>query len=188
MHSFTPVCHPVHHWLCSMSKILHHNPSPNNIMFHFTMEKGKLAQKVYGVLTDYNLSSWTSTLNPNYMITLQQWTRTPLYMAYELLSGSGTLHLYRHDVELLFYMMLLTVVHHLILTYKGNRGGWIIRQKVDALPYKDWFGGVHYPIVVIIIRCKYSDNLFTNNTEAVGTYLMQILWVFLSNGMSWSLH
>lgn len=56
--SLTPV-HPVHHWLYFTPKILHCDPSPNNIMYCFTMEKNgkeKLVQKVYRVLTDYNLS------------------------------------------------------------------------------------------------------------------------------------
>ena len=81
------------------------------------------------------------------MVILQQWTGTPPYIAHKLLSGSGTLHLYRHDIELLFYVMLLTVACHLILTHKRNRGGRLIRWKVNRLPYKDWFRGTYYHLL-----------------------------------------
>ena len=68
---------------------------------------GEKVYKVYGVLTNYDLSSWTDSLNPNYTKTSQQWTGTPPYMAQELLKGTSHLYLYRHDVKSLFYIMLL---------------------------------------------------------------------------------
>lgn len=70
---------------------------------HMPLHQGEERQRGNGeespwVLTDYNLSSWTACMNPNYTKTLQQHTGTLPYMAQELLKGMSPLHLYRHDV------------------------------------------------------------------------------------------
>ena len=83
-------------------------------MYRSIEEAGEKPKKVYGVLTDYDLSSWTNSLNPDYTKTSQQRTGTPPYMAQELLRGLSPLHLYRHDVESLFYVMLLVSARHSI--------------------------------------------------------------------------
>ena len=54
-------------------------------------------RKVYGVLMDFDLSSWTSSLASDYTKTSQQRIGTPLYMAHRLLGGVDAIHLYRHD-------------------------------------------------------------------------------------------
>ena len=47
--------------------------------------EGKTERKVYGVLTDYDLSSWAEEMKSSYTKTSQQRTGTPPYMAQELL-------------------------------------------------------------------------------------------------------
>src|SRR5712691_3711440 len=89
----------VRRWLYEIPGILHRDLSMNNIM-HRT-----IGGKVHGVLTDYDLSSWMASLNSDYSKTSQQRTGTPPFMAYGLPDGKDTLHLYRHDVESLFYTM-----------------------------------------------------------------------------------
>ena len=100
--------------------------------------------KVYGVLTDYDLSSWTNSLNPDYTKTSQQRTGTPPYMAQELLKGTSPLHLYRHDVESLFYIMLLTSSRHTIGTHKDLETRRVIMRDPTELPYQDWFNEPRY--------------------------------------------
>ena len=100
--------------------------------------------KVYGVLTDYDLSSWTDSLNPDYTKTSQQRTGTPPYMAQELLKGTSPLHLYRHDVESLFYIMLLTSSRHTIGTHKDLETRRVIMRDPTDLPYQDWFNEPRY--------------------------------------------
>ena len=76
-------------------------------------EAGVVEEKVCGVLTDFDLASWTNTLNQDYTKTSQQRTGTPPpHITHGLLDGSDGLHLYRHDLESLFYIMLILATHY----------------------------------------------------------------------------
>jgi len=110
-------------------------------MYRFIEEvnaEGERMKKVYGVLTDYDLSSWTKSLNPDCIKTSEQWAGTPLYMAHELLKGTSPLHLYRHDVESLFYIMLLMSAHHTIGIPKNAEKPQVFRRESARLPYRKW--------------------------------------------------
>ena len=106
-------------------------------MCRFIEEEGK-PEQVYGVLTDYDLSSWTDSSNPDDTKTSQQWIGTPPYMAQELLIGESPIHLYRHDIESLFYVMLLVSAHHTIEVPKGRKPRMHTLNST-TLPYQDWF-------------------------------------------------
>jgi len=97
--------------------------------------------KVHGVLTDYDLSSWKATLTAEKDKSSQQTTGTPPYMAQELLRGTSTIHLYRHDVESLFYVMLTVCGRRTIKSKRGNGDGdeWQVDIREGKLPYQDWF-------------------------------------------------
>jgi len=96
--------------------------------------------KVHGVLTDYDLASWTASLTRDYTKTSQQRTGTPPFMAHGLLDGTDALHLYRHDVESIFYIMLILATHYEIQApKKGEDGGVRMRQGLKELPYQSWF-------------------------------------------------
>jgi len=99
-------------------------------------------RKVYGVLTDYDLASWTRTLRDDYTKTSQQRTGTPPFMAVGLLDGTDALHLYRHDAESRFYIMLILATHYEIK--KGEGGGLRTRQGLQELPYQSWFDQPFY--------------------------------------------
>ena len=158
--SMCPTCFPitptdpalVHRWLHDYSGILHRDLSLNNIMCRIVEKengKGKpLERKVYGVLTDYDLSSWTKELRSDYSRTSQQRTGTPPYMAHELLTGKATAHLYRHDIESLFYIMLLVCGRHTFGRAMNRTTGKITRRMVmqeeTPLPYKNWFDDSGY--------------------------------------------
>jgi len=110
-------------------------------MCRFDKETKGKPRTVYGVLTDYDLSSWTGSMNPDYTKTSQQLTGTPLYMAQELLRGTSPLHLYRHDVESLFYVMLMVSARH------------SITQGSTKPPYEAWLNERSYHTLGCI---KYS--------------------------------
>jgi len=98
-------------------------------------------RKVYGVLTDYDLSSWKE-LRADYTRTSQQRTGTPPYMALELLKGNSTTHLYRHDIESLFYIMLMMCGRHTIVHSRGEADAEAKSRVVmrgGKLPYPEWF-------------------------------------------------
>jgi len=142
--SWLPYAHvgSVHRWLYDVAGILHRDLSMNNIMYRI------VEGKVHGVLTDYDLSSWTASLNSDYTKTSQQRTGTPPFMAQGLLDGTEALHLYRHDVESLFYIMLILATHYDIhAPTKEGDGGVRMRQELKELkelPYQAWFNQPSY--------------------------------------------
>ena len=99
------------------------------------------------MLTDYDLSSWTEDLKPSYTRTSQQRTGTPPYMAQELLRGTSPIHLYRHDLESLFYIMLLTAARHTIGTPEKGRDPRVLMRRSKRLPYRDWFNQQRYDVL-----------------------------------------
>ena len=106
---------------------------------------GVVEEKVYGVLADFDLSSLTEDMKDNYTKTSQQRTGTPPFMAHELLDGLEGLHLYRHDLESLFYVMLIVATHYEIQPpTEKEEGGLRMRQGLEALPYQKWFGEPTY--------------------------------------------
>jgi len=104
-------------------------------------------KKVHGVLTDYDLSSWTNSLNPDYTKTSQQRTGTPPYMAQDLLQGTSPLHLYRHDIESLFYVMLLVSARHSIGVPAGQKRQRLLMRGSTELPYEEWFNERRYRLL-----------------------------------------
>ena len=144
----------VHRWLYDQPGILHRDLSFNNIMCRFidgTNAEGRPEKKVYGVLTDYDLSSWKKDLETDYTRTSQQRTGTPPYMAQELLKGTSTTHLYRRDIESLFCIMLMMGGHHTIDRTGGGTGEeadqWVVMRDPETLPYQKWFNTQDYDIL-----------------------------------------
>ena len=97
----------------------------------------KIKGKVHGVLADYDLASWRSTLTLDRTKTSHQRTGTPPFMAHGLLDGSDPIHLYRHDLESLFYTMLILATHYEIQV-PGEEGGGM-RVLEGDLRFQAWF-------------------------------------------------
>ncbi|KAK0191591.1 hypothetical protein F5146DRAFT_1121775 [Armillaria mellea] len=119
-----------HKWLYEHAKILHRDISMANIMFR---TDGK--RIIFGVLNDFDLSS----LIPLEEATSLRRTGTPPYMAFDLLEeemDSGP-HLYRHDLEALFYVMLMICCRHSIIKKSQPYG----TSQVEEIPtiYTKWF-------------------------------------------------
>ena len=103
--------------------------------------QGERERRVYGVLTDYDLSSWTKDLL-NDTKTSEYHTGTLPYTAQELLKGRSADHLYRHDLESLFYTMLLTCARYTLGSVQDGAAGGPLRtfnKREGKRPYQDWF-------------------------------------------------
>jgi len=140
--------------------ILHRDLSLSNIMYRIVREKnsaGVVEEKVCGVLTDFDLSSWTEDLKKDDGKTSQR-TGTPPFMAYELLEESNALHLYRHDLESLFYIMVILATHYEIrVPTEEEEGGLCMRQGLKELPYQMWFDQPSYETLASLKRAFLSD-------------------------------
>ena len=132
--TLTPVC-LVYWWLYEHVGILHRDLSINNIMCRW------MRGKVYGVLVDYDLASWKDDLGKNYKKTSEQRTGTPPFMAHGLLDGSDPLHLYRHDLEALFYVMLILATRYEVGTGGVNRR---LPEEGQTLNFQGWFDAAEY--------------------------------------------
>ncbi|KAJ4494787.1 kinase-like domain-containing protein [Lentinula edodes] len=88
-----------HHWVHTYPQILHRDISEGNIMVR--VKDGKK----YGVLNDWDLAIWVDQRDTS---TSQFRTGTRPYMAHEQHSPDWEgPHRYRHDMESLFYVILL---------------------------------------------------------------------------------
>ena len=107
--------------------------------------KRERERRVYGVLTDYDLSSWKKDLK-DCIKTSQQCTGTPPYMAHELLRGESVTHLYRHDLESLFTIMSLTCARYTFgcAQHKATRGPLQAVTQGGKRLYQDWFDEQNY--------------------------------------------
>jgi len=81
-------------------------------------------------------------------------------MAQELLKGTSTIRLYRHDVESLFYIMLTMGAHCKIVRTKPKAGKEAELQVVmrgGKLPYRDWFDTQDYHTLGVCKGCFFLD-------------------------------
>ncbi|KAF9067845.1 hypothetical protein BDP27DRAFT_1295858 [Rhodocollybia butyracea] len=89
-------------WLCEHAKLLHRDISVANIMFR----RGSNGQ-VHGVLNDFDHAI---RIGPESTPSSRQRTGTAPYMAIDILDASPPpIHLYRHDLESLYYVLVCTV-------------------------------------------------------------------------------
>ena len=85
-------------------------------------------------------------LKEGYTRTSQQRTGTPPYIAQDLLRGTSPIHLYRHDLESLFYVMLLTCWPNTLLPVvsKTEQPQRFVMRQTTNLPYQRWFREHNY--------------------------------------------
>ena len=99
------------------------------------------------MLTNHDLSSLVETTKPDYTKTSQQRTGTLSYAAHELSKETSPLHLYRHDLESLFYIMLMMMARHTIETPKGEDKPRVVMRESRRLSYQDWFDKSQYGVL-----------------------------------------
>jgi hypothetical protein len=108
-------------WLCEKAEVVHPDISLNNIMHR--KEDGE----IYGVLSDYDLPLFFFKKKPREGPVSKQRMGTRPYMAIDLLQPFPTKHLYRHDLEWLFYVIV-------VLTSRYYAG-----KEIANSPLQAWF-------------------------------------------------
>jgi len=92
-------------------------------------------------------------------------------MAHGLLDGSEALHLYRHDVESLFYIMLILTTHYDVRApTKEKDGGLRTRQDLKDLPYQAWFDQPSYKTLASFKKAFFSDLEYLNLSPTFGGF------------------
>lgn len=112
-----------HEWVYTEPRVLHRDISHGNIMFRRKSPDGP----IYGVLNDLDLATMLDDLSPT--PSSNHRTGTLPFMALEQHADgwNGPLR-FRHDLESLFYVMLLLVCHY-------SKPG----VRIQALPYSSWY-------------------------------------------------
>ena len=85
-----------HRWLFEHAGILHRDISLDNLMLR------REGHTVYGVLSDMDLAVSVGVTNPS----SKQRTGTKPFMAIDLLRPDPPVHMYRHDLESMFYVLV----------------------------------------------------------------------------------
>ncbi|KAF8153391.1 hypothetical protein B0H34DRAFT_103880 [Crassisporium funariophilum] len=106
-------------WLYEHAELIHRDISLNNLMYR------EVDGRICGVLSDYDLSLFFRKPKPG--PSSKQRTGTRPYMAIELLLPTPTKHLYRHDLESLYYVIFV-----LVTRYDGG-------EPIKNPPLQDWF-------------------------------------------------
>ncbi|KAF8826602.1 hypothetical protein HHX47_DHR5000074 [Lentinula edodes] len=174
----------IHQWLYECVGILHRDLSSGNIMYR------RIDGKVYGVLNDFDLSSRVRDMDKG--PTSNQRTGTRPFMSVDLLSPvwEGG-HLYRHDLESLFYIMLCLACRYIApgvpaaeprsfsLWFSGtdreifNDKNTFLLDPFQSLPVQSYFAGFQRWLRKIydqfrggyIQRPFFAKNLSTSNEE-----------------------
>ncbi|KAK0475735.1 hypothetical protein IW261DRAFT_1595246 [Armillaria novae-zelandiae] len=124
-----------HHWLYEIPKILHRDMSLNNMMYRKRYDNSEQKFKVLGVLNDFDLSC----SSPLKEATSLQRIGTPPYMAHELLDQSDVSHLYRHDVEAFYYVLLMLCCRHEIVQSAEGKVMKDLSHNRKDLPFGRWY-------------------------------------------------
>ncbi|KAF8268047.1 hypothetical protein EI94DRAFT_1451000, partial [Lactarius quietus] len=110
---------PGYQWLHNVLEILHRDISLNNLMLR------KEGNNVYAVLNDFDLTVNVDAQGQS----SKHCTGTKPFMVFDLLGGNPTLHLYCHDLESLFYVLVW-------ITTRFHNG-----EDIMDPPLQDWADG-----------------------------------------------
>ncbi|KAK0488049.1 hypothetical protein EDD18DRAFT_1466506 [Armillaria luteobubalina] len=121
-----------HRWLYDHAKILHRDISMANVMYR----RRPSDNKVCGVLNDFDLSS---SFPQTEAASLHR-AGTP-HMAHDLLDESYLGYLYRHDVEALYYVLLMLCCRYEIVEIKKVLTLRPLQENPSDMPFTEWFNG-----------------------------------------------
>ncbi|KAJ3711389.1 hypothetical protein C8R42DRAFT_728726 [Lentinula raphanica] len=114
-----------HHWVWEYPKILHRDISQGNIMVR--VKNGRK----YGVLNDWDLASLADDLQEGATSQYRTGTRPSMAHEQQARNWEGP-HQYRHDVESLFYVMML-------FTFLYSKPSKMVSNPVDEqFHYQNW--------------------------------------------------
>jgi hypothetical protein len=94
-----------HYHAYKTGKVLHRDLSENNLMFKSAEGRAK------GIVNDWDMASHLDTAGEVTTSTARHRTGTVPFMARDLLVDEPPVHLYRHDLESFFYILVWAAVH-----------------------------------------------------------------------------
>ncbi|KAL4266523.1 hypothetical protein AB1N83_004278 [Pleurotus pulmonarius] len=98
-----------HHAAMKFGKVLHRDISENNLLWTKSPKSSKrTAVRTIGVLNDWDLATPVDATGSS----SKHRTGTGPFMALDLLAPEPPVHLYRHDLESLFYVLIWAAVHY----------------------------------------------------------------------------
>ncbi|KAG6844041.1 hypothetical protein H0H87_010365 [Tephrocybe sp. NHM501043] len=100
-------CVECHHASYTKGRVLHRDLSENNLMFKTASDGPKK-----GILNDWDLASEVEDDNEIRVSNANHRTGTLPFMARDLLVNDPPLHLYRHDLESFFYILIWAALHY----------------------------------------------------------------------------
>ncbi|RXW21546.1 hypothetical protein EST38_g4308 [Candolleomyces aberdarensis] len=103
-------CVECHYQVWTKGEPLHRDLSENNLMLYLGKDG-----KVKGVLNDWDIASFKNALGQiDRLFAAHHRTGTPPFMAMDLLASSSEppTHLYRHELESFFYILLWGALHY----------------------------------------------------------------------------
>jgi serine/threonine protein kinase len=103
-------------WLYEIPKILHRDISLDNLMLR------KEGDKIYAVLNDFDLAVSADVKS----MSSKHRTGTKPFMAIDLIHPDPTVHMYRHDLESMFYVLVW-------ITSRFHNG-----QEIADPPLQEW--------------------------------------------------
>ncbi|KAF9029831.1 hypothetical protein BDZ89DRAFT_1065124 [Hymenopellis radicata] len=167
----------VHRWIYDYPRILHRDLSVGNIMWH--RRRGRIC----GVLNDFDLSSFRDSTGAS----SKQRTGTRPFLAHELhlpdSNGQPVIHLYRHDLESLFYIMVLLFCSHEMPTTDSPS-----LRVVKNSQYHSWFSMTDERLSEKkhkMLSSKYNDGLVPVPHHSFGAFgdWLKGLYVQLHTGV-----
>ncbi|KAK0440229.1 hypothetical protein EV421DRAFT_788739 [Armillaria borealis] len=124
-----------HHWLYENPKILHRDISLNNMMYRKRRDNSERKFQIFGVLNDFDLAS---SLSLKEAASLHR-IGTPPYMAHELLGQSDVSHLYRHDVEAFYYVLLMLCCRYELVQSAEGKATRELKLQNEEMPFEQWY-------------------------------------------------
>ncbi|KAG5640981.1 hypothetical protein DXG03_006462 [Asterophora parasitica] len=100
-------CLECHHYSYVTGRVLHRDLSENNLMFKIGDD-----DQVRGILNDWDMAAWVDDNDEIPLSTTQHRTGTLPFMAIDLLAEKPPAHLYRHDLESFFYILIWAAFHY----------------------------------------------------------------------------
>ncbi|KAF5388367.1 hypothetical protein D9615_000741 [Tricholomella constricta] len=104
-------CLECHYHAYVDAKVLHRDLSENNLMFKHADDTND--GNVKGILNDWDMASYVEVNDEILLSTAKHRTGTVPFMAVDLLvDGTPPAHLYRHDLESFFYILIWAALHY----------------------------------------------------------------------------
>ncbi|KAG5638556.1 hypothetical protein H0H81_011902 [Sphagnurus paluster] len=135
-------CVECHYHAFMEGRVLHRDLSENNLMFDRTED-----DIVKGILNDWDMASYVDDNDEIQLSTATHRTGTVPFMARDLLvTENPPPHLYRHDLESFFYILVWAALHYDFTKKKRSR----VKEVVEA----------------------WNDNMFRNAQNAKGVFFL----------------